>query len=206
MRRVLRKLLMTIWLLLVAAVLIFWVRSHRHFRDMIGWVSELGTNRVQRSVAVESRPGYVILIGQQVTIEPPDPAWPFLEPPIQTPGMMRSFGQLDESWELVLESRDRDDVPARYGARYRRVEFPLRLSGGLLHAYGNSKLVAQQRTRSLSVSYWLLATLLCLPAIPLAIRHRKIRQRRKQGLCLHCGYDLRASPERCPECGKAVQP
>ncbi len=33
-------------------------------------------------------------------------------------------------------------------------------------------------------------------------RHRK---RRKFGLCLECGYDLRGSKERCPECNTPFQ-
>jgi hypothetical protein len=46
----------------------------------------------------------------------------------------------------------------------------------------------------------LFAILPAMTALPM------IRRRRRFGIgkCIHCGYDLRASPEQCPECGAAT--
>jgi hypothetical protein len=54
---------------------------------------------------------------------------------------------------------------------------------------------------SLTVSHWLLALmLLAVPALWMN-RFRRERRARRVGLCKKCGYDLRETPQRCPECG-----
>ena len=43
-----------------------------------------------------------------------------------------------------------------------------------------------------------------LPTIAL-VRLRHHRRRRKLGLCMKCGYDLRGSTNRCPECNTPIE-
>jgi hypothetical protein len=55
-----------------------------------------------------------------------------------------------------------------------------------------------------SVPDWLpTIVLLVLPTLWL-YRFIKARRIRRLGLCPTCGYDLRATPQRCPECGAAA--
>jgi len=58
---------------------------------------------------------------------------------------------------------------------------------------------------AVEIPWWSLL-ILCsaLPASRWLVRHRR-RSRARHRLCESCGYDLRATPGRCPECGTVAE-
>ena len=51
------------------------------------------------------------------------------------------------------------------------------------------------------VPHWFIVFSLAICPTVFALRWHNHRRRRSRGACVNCGYDLRATPGRCPECG-----
>jgi hypothetical protein len=63
------------------------------------------------------------------------------------------------------------------------------------------------RFRTMEIGWWaLILGFGILPGLRLFVRCRRERKLIEIGHCANCGYDLRATPDRCPECGKVVSP
>lgn len=58
----------------------------------------------------------------------------------------------------------------------------------------------EYKERGVAVPMWLLV----LVATLLPVARWRPRRKHRSGSCAVCGYDLRASPDRCPECGTPV--
>jgi hypothetical protein len=108
----------------------------------------------------------------------------------QTPG----FG-----YGLSRQSTDFSALPFEVGMgdnfQYAREEYQFATpAGGLVTI----------TSRELTLPFWSIAiSLLFLGLLGMTWAQRARRSaRRAAGLCIHCGYDLRATPDRCPECGR----
>ena len=60
------------------------------------------------------------------------------------------------------------------------------------------------RRWNLVLPAWLVAAAAAVPPVCWLVAPLRRRHRGRSGLCPSCGYDLRATPDRCPECGRAV--
>jgi hypothetical protein len=73
---------------------------------------------------------------------------------------------------------------------------------GVAVVWQTSPWLGEWHTKAIAVHWAWLTAISCIVPIVILLRGR----RRLPGLCAHCGYDLRATPERCPECGLVPNP
>jgi len=108
-------------------------------------------------------------------------------------------------------------VPRNRGALWRYESGPARIWGGahlnseLYGYFGFGHVVVKNRYTITQtwIPYWSVAAFTgIIPTIWALRRFRQYlatRRARLVGLCPRCHYDLRASPDRCPECGLQIR-
>ena len=174
-----------------AVAAVFWVRSywvetrlHRAHRRFDGVL-------VQRQDSLSLRRGRFYFDTSSYTTQPLETAAP------QTGrSRFRARRRDGTTWRW-----DEVRPPTRWGVRGQWGFARLRDGRNILEADG-----ATTYARSILMVPWgvVMAALGATPVywLVLSRRERFRRKRRQAGLCVRCGYDLRASPDRCPECGE----
>jgi hypothetical protein len=118
------------------------------------------------------------------------------------------FTSVTSRWNAdPAATRPQATEKSEWGLSHGPVRWPL-AGGSWLDELGFSidsvKLIRGGDMIQAMVPCWFITLLAVLLPIVWASRWWKRHRRRTAGLCTACGYDLRASLDRCPECGTPV--
>ena len=193
MKRRLLNLLTTLSLLLCVAAVVLWVRSY--WRGESVWSASAqvdgGGTLHRRFWRLTSGGGALDLycVGGST----PDRSFTRLFP-VGREGEYQRIGDA----ETAAVGKD---VGARLRLGLRRSP---RDAMGYLSAPDGKRLAWIGTSVRVVLPYWLMAVVTGVGPAVWAWRRRRRRRRGGAGLCPACGYDLRATPGRCPECGTTV--
>lgn len=184
MLRLLLRLSAAISLLLMAFIAVLFIRAQ--------WISDAWAwNGSRYGVAVATlRSGFLVVA------QPPDkgPASEAPSPKFEHQQMSPSDAEHDGRDEIFwYDQQFEDEFNLGFG-----YWAGLYYRGCTLKGWSHS-------THHAIIPYWFgLGAAAPLPALAAWLGLRR-RRRARRRLCANCGYDLRATPDRCPECGQSVQ-
>lgn len=162
-------------LILCLLVLASWIRSY--------WVRDSCTWRGPQSDHVVASTGGRIVYADNV--------WPNV-----IPVRAREWRSEVRKKDMWLEQVDHADGFHVLGFEYTHEAFPY--SGPFTDSF------FLPVWRLIAVPYWAPFGLLVLHPVGRLLGSLRRARRRRQLRCVQCGYDLRATPGRCPECGAAT--
>lgn len=186
-RRILLNAAAVVSLLLCAATVVLWMRSH-FVCDIVNW----GSHRPRAGIVLEESLWAVVADAGVVVIA---------------------------NFELIYQGPERDfegvrgELLAEPGWRWTRSppEYRRPTAGGVWswmgfgHEVQNTSFGAGGSTgmTTVYIPCWaVVAVTAALPAARCWNWASARRRKRRRGYCPDCGYDLRATPDRCPECGR----
>jgi hypothetical protein len=186
-RRLISPIIAALPLLLFATVVALWVRSYWVYEDVSLTRYKGYGERVKRTYAgARIWPGGLQVLWMEIWDVNPKVVHRY-----------RELGRLNTTdlarWSVPVSALDQ---PPFFWKTWLGFRFdPYRTSGESNEDSGCALLIP----------FWFLSLLAALlpSAQILRWKRRKRRaQRRIHGFCIACGYDLRSSPVRCPECGR----
>ena len=192
--RRLKQLLLTASFLLAAFSMFAWLRGRDH-QDRLSWASvHIAPDRtVRRQVFSYSSGGNRLLLYTSYLASEPGPdsdadSHPFRDP---QPG-----------WTWTTDVMSVRPTQVSVPQRGRLIDVP----GVELTSEFRSVGVNRTRYIYLGMNWAVPFVIFAAPPALAAVSFVRRRRRRKAGMCRECGYDLRASSDRCPECGTAIVP
>jgi hypothetical protein len=185
MRKFLRRSLTIVSFLCLTALVVLWVRSR--------WANDVLAVRWGRHT--EAR-------------------WRFVDARlVSQPGEMRVYVEIQDTTDPSLVRFYRKfpvgptvsfaSGPARDARQARAANWWNRI--GLYHERYVSGAPLVVFEHLIGFPHWLFLPFFAVMPVMAVRRACTRRWRRRAGLCLNCGYDLRASGERCPECGEEIR-
>jgi hypothetical protein len=190
-KRRLFAILSALSLLLFVAVVVLWVRSYSG-SDYVsrGRLVSSGPRVVRSSVhQMRWTRGCIHLTAGEHTYFPSGDSAPVVEGERPAHWGWGRLGVGHEGWE---------ELPRR--SLWNRLGFHRYSGQGLMTSFSS------ESTDGIVVPAWLPVAILGIAPLVWVRRLGGRRSRSRRGLCPSCGYDLRATPERCPECGKLATP